>query len=133
LFIVEDFDIQEVSMARILLADDDDAMLDLVGRALSSDGHEVVVAHDGQEALDKATGAATAFQIVVTDVQMPIVDGISLTEQLRSADPALRVVLMSGLASEMARAGRMAGPNVQFLQKPFTLEQIRAVVRRLAG
>jgi CheY-like chemotaxis protein len=125
--------IEEGPMARILLADDDDAMLDLVGRALSGDGHEVVVAHDGQEALDKAAAAATAFQIVVTDVQMPIIDGISLTEQMRATNPALRVVLMSGLASEMARAGRMAGPDVQFLQKPFTLEQIRTIVRQLAG
>lgn len=120
-------------MARILLADDDLATLDLVSRALTADGHAVVVAHDGQDALDKAAAAMPAFDVLLSDVQMPIIDGIALAEQVRAAQGNVQIVLMSGLPSEMARAGRIADPNVQFLQKPFTLEQVRAAVRKALG
>ena len=92
-------------MARVLLADDDAAMRDLVCRSLSAEGHTVVVAHDGQEALDLAHSAAAPFDILVTDVQMPGVDGIALANQMLELNQGLKVVLMSGLQSEMARAG----------------------------
>jgi two-component system, cell cycle response regulator CpdR len=120
-------------MARILLADDDASTLDLVARALRSDGHTVVTAHDGQDALDKARDGA-AFDVLVTDVQMPIIDGISLTQQMRAAQPGLRAILMSGLQSEITRAdsstaATRSGTATRFLLKPFTLEQIRSAVR----
>jgi two-component system, cell cycle response regulator CpdR len=117
-------------MVKVLLADDDAAMRDVASRALGSDGHAVVVVHDGQEALERATAASPPFDILVTDVQMPVLDGITLVEQLLAIQPGLRVVLMSGLQSEMARADRLKGPNTHFLLKPFTLEQLRATVRR---
>ncbi|MEQ1611395.1 MAG: response regulator, partial [Hyphomicrobiaceae bacterium] len=85
--------------------------------------------HDGQEALERATGATPPFDILVTDVQMPALDGISLAEQLLGANPGLRVVLMSGLQSEMVRADRLKSAKTHFLLKPFTLDQLRAVVR----
>ena len=116
-------------MARILLADDDAAMLDLLSRALAADGHTIVVAHDGQDALDKAQAALPPFEVLVSDVQMPILDGISLAEQLLAGNPQLRVVLMSGLQSEMARAVGMKTRTTRFLLKPFTLEQARILVR----
>jgi two-component system, cell cycle response regulator CpdR len=117
-------------MARVLLADDDAAMRDLVGRALGSEGHAVVVAHDGQDALDKASSANTPFDILVTDVQMPLVDGISLAEQMLGKQPGLRVILMSGLQSEISRADRLKSQTTHFLMKPFTLDQIRSLVRQ---
>lgn len=116
-------------MANVLLADDDPAMRDLASRALGTEGHTVVVVHDGQEALERATGANPPFDILVTDVQMPALDGISLAEQLLAAYPGLRVVLMSGLQSEMVRADRLKNGVVHFLLKPFTLDQLRAKVR----
>lgn len=117
-------------MAHVLLADDDPATRDLASRALGSEGHTVVVVHDGQEALERATGASPPFDILVTDVQMPALDGISLAMQLRVTYPQLRVVLMSGLHSEMVRADRLeGGGTVHFLMKPFSLDQLRAVVR----
>jgi two-component system, cell cycle response regulator CpdR len=116
-------------MARILLADDDAAMLNLLGRALAADGHAVVIAHDGQDALDKAQAASQPFEILISDVQMPILDGISLAQQLLATSPNLRVVLMSGLQSEMARAVGTKAAASRFLLKPFTLEQARATVR----
>lgn len=117
-------------MAHVLLADDDAAMRDVAHRALVADGHKVAVAHDGQEALERATGASPPFDILVTDVQMPALDGISLAEQLLAIQPGLRIVLMSGLQSEIARADRLKSRTTLFLSKPFTLDQLRAVVRQ---
>ena len=120
-------------MARVLLADDDAAMRDLVCRSLSADGHAVAVAHDGQEALDLAHSAAEPFDILVTDVQMPGVDGIALANQMLELNPGLKVVLMSGLQSEMERAGGLKTQGAQFSSKRFTLEQIRGIVRSTLG
>ena len=116
-------------MARVLLADDDAAMRDMVRRSLGADGHTVTVANDGQDALDQMQGADQPFDILVTDVQMPAVDGISLATQMLELHPGLKVVLMSGLQSEMARASNLKAQGAQFISKPFTLEQIRSVVR----
>ena len=113
-------------MAKVLLADDDGAMRDFAARTLQAEGHSVVAVHDGQEALDQAQAHGAAFDLLVTDLQMPAVDGIALAEQLLAANPRLRVILMSGLQSEMARAGRI---KATFLSKPFTLDQLRAAVR----
>ena len=117
-------------MAHVLLADDDAAMRDLVSRALTADGHKVVVAGDGQEALDQFAAAKQPFDILVTDVQMPIIDGISLAAQLLAANSQLRIVLMSGLQTEIARADRLKGARTRFLMKPFTLDQVRAEIRQ---
>ena len=124
---------KETVMARVLLADDDAAMRDLVCRSLIAEGHTVVVAHDGQEALDLAHSAAAPFDILVTDVQMPGVDGIALANEMLGDKPSLKVVLMSGLQSEMARADNLKTQGAKFISKPFTLEQIRSLVRATLG
>lgn len=117
-------------MSRILLADDDRATRDLVRRALEGDGHVVVAAEDGAEALDKLKdGAAQGFDLVVTDVQMPAVDGILLAEEALKLKPGLRIVLMSGYADALAGAARFNAHKIGTITKPFTLEQIRALVR----
>ena len=68
-------------MARILLAEDDAATRDLVQRALGLDGHEVVVTQDGMEALEKLQAAPARVDLLITDVQMPVLDGIALAEK----------------------------------------------------
>ncbi len=65
-------------MARVLIADDEDSMRSLVARAIAMDGHETVTAADGAEALDILTGDARAFDLLLTDIKMPIMDGIAL-------------------------------------------------------
>ena len=116
-------------MARILLADDDAATRDLVQRALATDGHTVVSTQDGAEALDKLREAPGAFDLVISDVQMPVVDGIALAEAGTAENAKLRVVLMSGFSDELERADHLRSRISQILTKPFTLEQVRAAVR----
>lgn len=116
-------------MARILLADDDAATRDLVQRALALDGHQVIPTQDGGEALEQLLAGAGRIDLLVSDVQMPGVDGIELVEKGLAAAPKLRVVLMSGFAGELGRASHLDGKIAAVVTKPFTLEQMRAAVR----
>ncbi len=116
-------------MARILLADDDAAARELVQRALASEGHEVIVTQDGSEALDQLQAAPGRIDLLISDVQMPGVDGIELIEKALAAVPELRVILMSGFAGELDRAKHLKSKIAREISKPFTLEQVRAVVR----
>ena len=116
-------------MARILLAEDDAATRDLVQRALALDGHEVVVTQDGAEALETLQAAPARIDLLITDVQMPGLDGVALVEKGLAVAPRLRVVLMSGFVGELGRADHLKGRISRIITKPFTLEQIRAAAR----
>ncbi|MEQ1710229.1 MAG: response regulator [Hyphomicrobium sp.] len=116
-------------MARILLADDDAATRDLVRRALEGDGHTVTVTEDGAEALESLQANAAHFDLVVTDVEMPAIDGILLAEEALKLRPGLRIVLMSGYAEALQRASVFKAAKLGTITKPFTLDQIRAMVR----
>src|SRR6185437_11041691 len=116
-------------MATILLADDDAAVRDLVKRALSADGHTVHVTQDGLEAFDCLTNNGATFEVLVTDVDMPQLDGITLAEKALAVKPDLAVVLMSGFSDQLERAARLRARRLLSVAKPFTLEQIKQVVR----
>lgn len=119
-------------MARILLADDDASTRDLVKRALEADGHSVHVTQDGSEALDCIEGGAQKFDVLVSDVEMPLLDGVALAQRALK-QPHLRVLLMSGFADQLERAKALKSAQVAVLSKPFTLEDVRASVRKLLG
>jgi CheY-like chemotaxis protein len=117
-------------MARILLADDDGATRDLVRRALEADGHSVLVTQDGNDALERLK-ADGRFDLLVTDVEMPMLDGIALAKQAVPLQPGVRVLFMSGFADQLDRAKELSGAKVSVLSKPFTLEQVRERVRAI--
>lgn len=116
-------------MARILLADDDAASRDLVRRALTADGHVVDDAQDGLEAAERLEAARGEYDLLVSDVQMPGLDGIALAHRALAAAPGLAVILISGYAEQLDRAAALKAKRLATLVKPFTLEQIRAAVR----
>lgn len=120
-------------MARILLADDDEATRDLVKRALEADGHHVELTQDGTEALERLTAAPDTLDVLVSDVHMPGLDGIDLAKRAIAAAPGIRLLLMSGFAEELERARALPSDRLAVLIKPFTLEQIRQAVRNLLG
>jgi len=119
-------------MARILLADDDPASLDFVRRALEMDGHAVTGTLDGNEALDKLVSGST-FDVLVTDVQMPGLDGIALAEKATDMQPAIRLVLMSGFADVLDQARDLRARGARLVPKPFPIDKIRAEVRAALG
>lgn len=118
-------------MANILLADDDAAVRDLVSRALTAEGHKVHVTQDGAEALDHLAANAAAIDVLVTDVDMPQVDGLTVAREALKAKPGLAVVLMSGFSDQLDRASELNATRLKSIAKPFTLEQIKATVRAL--
>jgi CheY-like chemotaxis protein len=120
-------------MARILLADDDTAGRDLAARALEADGHQVARAGDGQDALDQLTAAKAPFDLLISDVEMPVLDGIALAERVLNGSKSIKVLLISGFASGIERAEAMRGPRLQALLKPITLDVLKGQVRALVG
>jgi DNA-binding NtrC family response regulator len=116
-------------MATILLADDDAAVRDLVRRALSAEGHTVHATQDGQEALDYLNASGGDIDLLVTDVDMPQLDGITLAEKALVLKPGLAIILMSGFSDQLERAARLRVRHLLSISKPFTLDQIKQVVR----
>lgn len=119
-------------MARILLAEDDSAVREFVTRALQHRGHEVVAVEDGLQALDVLQNQE--FDMLVTDIVMPGMDGIALALKLAKDKPQLKILMMSGYSAERQRAHNLEELIHKVLPKPFTLEEIcRAVDGVLAS
>jgi len=118
-----------VDRARILLAEDDQAMRDFVRRALEMDGHDVTTVHDGGEALERLTSPLHEYDLLLADIRMPVVDGVALALEMAREHPNLPIILMTGYAQQSDRAFGLEAAIKGVVQKPFTLEQIRTEVR----
>lgn len=115
-------------MARVLIADDEDSMRLLVARAIAMDGHEIVTAQDGAEALDILTDNDGTFDLLLTDIKMPIMDGIALALSAARDFPALTILLMTGFADQRERASGLNAIVHDVITKPFSVADIRAAV-----
>ncbi|MFN0264879.1 response regulator [Tepidamorphus sp. 3E244] len=111
-------------MARIVLVEDDDSVRSFVARALERDGHEVTTAMDGGEGLDVLRERAHATDLLLTDIQMPVMDGIALALNVAREWPDLPIVLMTGYAHQRERAHGLESLICDVIQKPFTLAEI---------
>ena len=112
-------------MARILIAEDEAAVRMLLVRAFTQDGHEVVSAPDGAAAFEQI-GAADPFDLLLTDIQMPVMDGIALALAAKRDHPDLTILLMTGYTDQRERAQGMKALIHDIVQKPFSLAEIRA-------
>jgi CheY-like chemotaxis protein len=116
-------------MARILIAEDEESLRSLVARALAQDGHAVVTATDGAEALDVLTREEGAFELLLTDIRMPIMDGITLALAAARDHPHVAIVLMTGYADQRERASNLDALIHDVIAKPFSLATIRGAVK----
>jgi len=115
-------------MARILLAEDEEALRAFIVRALNQEGHEVVAAADGAEALDALTRDKGAFDLLLTDIRMPIMDGIALALAAARDHPDLTILLMTGYADQRERAHGLDALIHDVISKPFSLADIKSAV-----
>jgi two-component system, cell cycle response regulator CpdR len=115
-------------MAQILLAEDDGAVRDFVRRALEMDGHDVTPVSDGGEALERALLPTSRFDLILSDIRMPVIDGLSLALQVARERPGLPILLMTAYAEHRDKAYGMEALIKGVIQKPFTLEHIRQQV-----
>ncbi|MEP9402727.1 cell cycle two-component system response regulator CpdR [Sphingomonas sp. VNH70] len=115
-------------MFRILLAEDDQVMREYLARALERAGYGVV-------AVDRGTAAVPLletqpFDLLLTDIVMPEMDGIELAQRAGEIAPDLRVMFITGFAAVTLKAGRTV-PQARILSKPFHLRELVAEVDRL--
>jgi len=115
-------------MARILIAEDEEALCALCARALASDGHEVKTACDGGDALDLLVREAGRFDLLLTDIRMPIMDGIALALAAARDFPDLTILLMTGYADQRERAHGLDAIIHDVIAKPFPVATLRATV-----
>lgn len=115
-------------MARILIADDEESMRLLVGRAIAMDGHEIVTAEDGAEALEILTDQNGGFDLLLTDIKMPVMDGIALALSAARDYPELTILLMTGYADQRERATGLNAIVHDVVTKPFSVADIRTAV-----
>lgn len=115
-------------MARVLITDDEEPMRLLVARAIAMDGHETVTAQDGAEALDILIREQGAFELLLTDIQMPVMDGIALALSAARDFPRLTILLMTGYADQRERASNLQAIAHDVITKPFSVADIRTAV-----
>ena len=115
-------------MARVLIAEDEEALCAMCARALAMDGHEVKTARDGAEALEMLSREHGRFDLLLTDVRMPIMDGIALALAGARDFPDLTILLMTGYADQRERAQGLDAIIHDVIAKPFSVTALRGTV-----
>lgn len=121
---------------RLLLIDDDEVVLQSLGRLLESQGYQVEKAHNGFEALEKAQNQA--FDLVISDIRMPGMDGIELIQKLRELNQerrreAIPEILITGYSDENTYLKAFKLKVTDYLYKPFDMNQFLSVVAKRVG
>ena len=116
-------------MAKILIAEDDAVIRELLVRALDEDGHELTAAADGAEALEALNRQSGKFDLLLSDVKMPVMDGIALALAAGRDHPDVPIMLMTGYADQRERAHGLDALVHDVIAKPFTVDQIKSAVR----
>ena len=115
---------------KVLLADDDRAVRRVFQYKLEKQGHDVTTADDGRQALEQLHGGR--FDIVVSDIRMPEVDGIELLEQVRQTHPDLKVILITAHATVQQAVQAVKLGAFDYITNPFADEELFAVIDRAA-
>jgi two-component system cell cycle response regulator CpdR len=116
-------------MARILVAEDEAPLRGQIVRALMADGHDAVAAADGGEALDVLVRENGRFDVLLTDIKMPVMDGIALALAAARDYPDLIILLMTGFADQRERASGLDALIHDILTKPFAVADLQRSVR----
>ena len=116
-------------MARILLAEDDESMRRFLAKALENAGHEVVSFGQGDAAYQCLK--QDVFDILLTDIVMPEMDGIELARRAAELDPTLKIMFITGFAAVALSAETATPKDAKILSKPFHLRDLVSEVERL--
>ena len=118
-------------MPNILVVEDDDIMLKAIRNILSKDGFNVITAKDGKEAFEKLD--STEFDIVVTDLGMPHVDGRKVATSVKGVSPSTPVVLLTGWGQRLIATNDAPAHVDKVLAKPPRLHELRAALAELVA
>jgi two-component system response regulator AtoC len=112
-------------MSRILIVEDEEVLTDSLRDILEGEGHQVLTARNGRDALD--TLARERLELVLLDLMLPLVDGLEVLEALRRDRPSTAVIVVTSFGREALKGQPVQG----FLRKPFTLEALLGAVNRV--
>lgn len=121
----------EARRVRVLIVDDEEPVRTFVARVLRDAGYETTLAGSGNEALQAADTAA--FDIVVTDVMMPQMNGDELARRLRQSDPAMKVLYLTGYSDQLFKDKVTLWEGEAFLDKPCSVKGLQQAVSLLAS
>ena len=114
----------------ILLVEDEDAVRLFGARALRNKGYTVIEARSGEQAMEVLNGGEH-IQVLISDVVMPGMDGVTLARFVRMERPTIKVILISGYSEDVARDGIDPDAGIHFLPKPFSLKQLAGAVKQV--
>lgn len=118
-------------MASILLAEDDESMRKFLKKALERAGHVVVDAGQGDEALTELQ--LREFDLLLTDIVMPVMDGIELARRAAEIDPDMKIMFITGFAAVALNPANRAPHDAKVLSKPFHLRDLVQEVERMVA
>lgn len=112
-------------MATILVAEDEEAIRSLLSVILKAAGHQVISAANGVEAVALYRSSPDRFDLVITDIKMPVMDGYQVMQLVKDSRPRAKIICMSAYAEKTLPAG------VEFLPKPFVAKELRERVKKV--
>jgi len=115
----------------ILLVEDEEALLNLTAERLTESGYKVLLARDGVHAIEIANSCNEPIHLLLTDIMMPRMGGLSLARSMSELRPGIRVVFMSGHAEREASYREAIRSGAESIQKPFSYEQLSRLVRKM--
>ncbi len=121
-------DSEDLGVKHILVTDDEDSVRDFVERALNYAGYAVITATNGAEALERLQ--EQKFDLLLTDIVMPELDGIALALKAAKDYPDMKILMMSGYANQRQRAHNLDVLAHEVISKPFSLEEITRKIQK---
>ncbi|MFA4915908.1 MAG: PAS domain S-box protein [Syntrophales bacterium] len=115
----------------VLVVEDEDQLRELAIKALQRTGYEILEARNGEEALEIANGYEGDIRLLLTDVVMPKMSGLELVKRIGSLYPEIKVIYMSGYTDNAIVHHGVLVKDVNFLEKPFTLERLTGKVKEV--
>src|SRR3989338_4901619 len=104
-------------------------MLDLLSYELGGQGYQVVTAMNGREGLERVK--RDRFQLVITDVKMPGMDGVEVLQEIKKLDPDLEVIMTTGFGTIETAVAAMKKGAYDFIQKPFNLNEVTNLIEKV--
>ena len=112
----------------LLIVDDDNVILEVLSEYFLKQGYDVVLAHNGDEAVQLLK--YKAIDLVVTDIRMPKMNGLSLLKHIRTKSSSLPVILMTGYELSRTELSCLSYPADAYITKPFTSEYLHNVIKK---
>jgi CheY-like chemotaxis protein len=114
----------------VLVVEDDPLVRKVTVRSLEAAGYQVITASNGREALGIAASEEVSFDLLLTDLIMPGLNGLQVADAMRHDHPGLRVLYMSGYAYDVIAKAGVLDPGIEILRKPFLASRLQERVRR---